>query len=102
MSLQQAGLRPADRVVARRWIFVAAALFVLGAIAPSFFPDIYNRIAATSPGVPVAALTVLITLIQWGSFATGAALLGAALVILRLTQPADDELEEPERSVGDW
>lgn len=101
MSLQQAGLRPADRVVARRWIVAAAALFVLGAIAPSFFPDIYNRVAATSSGVPVAALTALITLIQWGSFATGAALLGAALVILRLTQPADDEREEPERSVGD-
>lgn len=101
MSLQQAGLRPADTVVARRWIFVASALFVLGAVAPSFFPEIYDRLAATSSAVPIRALTVLITLIQWGSFATGAALLGAAPVILRLTQPADDEPEEPERFVGD-
>ena len=91
MSLNQADAGRQDAVVARRWIVVAVALFVLGAIATVFSPNIMYHLTATSSGVSSAAynsVDVVLSLLQWGSFAAGAALLGAGLVVLQWAQPS--------------
>lgn len=90
--------------MARRWIAVAAALFVLGTVTTVFSPNIMYHLTATSSGVSSVvfnSVDVVLSLLQWGSFAAGAALLGAALVILRLFQPANDFNVPEGPTVGD-
>ena len=89
MSLLELETARQSAVVARRWIVLAAVLFVLGAIATVFSPNVMYHLTATSSGVSATvynSIDVVLSLIQWGSFAAGAALLGAGLVILHLSQ----------------
>ena len=98
MSQQPFDQRPTNTVPARRWIVRAVALFLVGAIGSAVFPNLVLHLTGTwsevSPGV-AWTVEVLVSLIQWGCFATGGALIAAALVIQRLP-PTTDDLQVPD------
>lgn len=94
MSQQQLDQRPTNTVVARRWIAGAVALFLVGAIGTAVLPNfVLDLLTSASSGTnpwAIRTVEVLASLIQWGSFATGGALIAAALVIQRLPTTTDD------------
>lgn len=94
MSQQQFDQRPTNTVVARRWIAGAVALFLVGAIGsavlPNFVLDLLTSASSETSPWAIRTVQVLATLIQWGSFATGGALIAAALVIQRQASTTDD------------
>lgn len=82
---------------AKRCIYWAIGLFVFGALAMAFVPDILYAIG-NYLGVNGAAgyypTEVILTIIRWAAFPTGAALVGAAVVVQTLAPRSDEEPED--------
>lgn len=73
---------------AKKCVIWAVCLFVLGGLALAWTTDLYlliaNRMGANAQ-VGVAVLTTVLNGVRWALFPTGAALIGAAVVIQALS-----------------
>ena len=85
---------------AKKCVIWAVGLFILGALAMAWATDLYLLIAdrmGANAEVGVAVLTTVLTGLRWSLFPTGAALIGAAVVIQALStdrdpvEPASDD-----------
>ena len=73
---------------AKKCVIWAVCLFVFGALAMAWSTDLYLLIAdrmGANAQVGVAVLTTVLTGLRWSLFPTGAALIGAAVVIQALS-----------------
>lgn len=74
---------------AKKCVIWAVCLFVLGALALAWTTDLYMLIAdrmGPNAEVGVAVLTTVLQGVRWSLFPTGAALIGAAVVIQALSR----------------
>lgn len=73
---------------AKKCVIWAVCLFVLGGLALAWTTDLYLLIAdrmGANAEVGVAVLTTVLNGVRWALFPTGAALIGAAVVIQALS-----------------
>ncbi|PWF26997.1 hypothetical protein [Ancrocorticia populi] len=83
--------------VGKRCIYWAIGLFIVGALAIVFVPDIVFAITnylGVNGSAGVYPVEVILTIIRWAAFPTGAALIGAAVVIQVLAPRSDEESED--------
>src|SRR5699024_10433501 len=92
---------------AKKCVIWAVCLFVLGALALAWATDLYVAIVermGANAEVGVAVLTTVLHGVRWALFPTGAALVGAAVVIQALSDDrarVDDGRSAAEHPVRD-
>jgi len=91
---------------AKKCVIWAVCLIVVGALALAWTTDLYMLIAdrmGPNAEVGLAVLTTVLQGVRWSLFPTGAALIGAAVVIqaLSTSRRADDDPGTSEHPVRD-